>query len=64
MIALVTGVNKEKEMGLGFSVARLLAEKGFQVIITAKDRLRVTTTTLDMILRVMPEWLPSMTESR
>ncbi len=35
MIALVTGVSRE--MGLGFGVARLLAEKGFQVVITARD---------------------------
>ena len=35
MIALVTGVSRE--MGLGFSVARAMAEKGFGVIVTARD---------------------------
>lgn len=35
MIALVTGVSRE--MGLGFSVARAMAEKGFEVIVTARD---------------------------
>lgn len=35
MLALITGVSRKE--GLGFSVARLLAEKGFTVIITARD---------------------------
>lgn len=35
MLALITGVSRQE--GLGFSVARLLAEKNFTVILTARD---------------------------